>query len=71
MGDSAQNRNRRMFGNLLGHLNSARTVLNRDQTLFDRQVVYLSESERSASWSRRPWSASAKRVNSSVRPKSR
>lgn len=38
MGDAAQNRNRRMFGSLLGHLNQARTILNRDQGLFDRQV---------------------------------
>lgn len=38
MGDAAQNRNRRLFGNLLGHLNQARTILSKDQTLFDRQV---------------------------------
>ncbi|KAM7453692.1 hypothetical protein BLSTO_05557 [Blastocystis sp. subtype 1] len=37
MGDAAQNRNRRLFGNLLGHLNQARTILSKDQTLFDRQ----------------------------------
>lgn len=63
MGDSTQNRNRRMFGNLLGHLNSARTVLNRDQTLFDRQVADVFSVHRSASWSRKLWSASARRAS--------
>ena len=37
MGDSVQNRNRRMFGNLLGHLNQARSLINKDQGLFDKQ----------------------------------
>lgn len=52
-----------MFGNLLGHLNSARTVLNRDQTLFDRQVADVFSVHRSASWSRKLWSASARRAS--------
>ena len=38
MGDSVQSRNRRMFGNLMGHLNQARTNLSRDQGLFEKQV---------------------------------
>ena len=41
MGDTAQTRNRRMFGNLLGHLNQARTILTKDSSLFERQVVFL------------------------------
>ena len=35
--DNMQSRNRRMFGNLLGHLNQAKTILTKDQSLFDRQ----------------------------------
>lgn len=38
MGNSVQTRNRRMFGNLLGHLNQARNLINKDQKLFDKQV---------------------------------
>ena len=41
MGDSVQSRNRRMFGNLMGHLNQARTNLSRDQGLFEKQVKNL------------------------------
>ena len=41
MGDSVQNRNRRMFGNLLGHLNQARSLINKDQSLFDKQVELI------------------------------
>ena len=41
MGDTAQTRNKRMFGNLLGHLNQARTILNKDHTLFERQVISI------------------------------
>ena len=40
MGDSVQTRNRRMFGNLLGHLNQARSLINKDQKLFDKQVLF-------------------------------
>lgn len=39
--DNVQNRNRRMFGNLLGHLNQAKNILTKDQSLFDRQVLFL------------------------------
>lgn len=46
MDDAAQNRNRRFFGNLLGHLNQARTILNKDQTLFDRQVLIYNSPHR-------------------------
>lgn len=41
MGDTAQIRNKRMFGNLLGHLNQARTILSKDHSLFERQVFQL------------------------------
>lgn len=40
MGNSVQTRNRRMFGNLLGHLNQARSLINKDQKLFDKQVRF-------------------------------
>ena len=37
MGDTAQTRNKRMFGNL----NQARTILTKDHSLFERQVISI------------------------------
>lgn len=63
MGDSVQNRNRRMFGNLLGHLNQARSLINKDQGLFDKQVELFPALHSSENWSRRRSSASERSLS--------
>ena len=63
MGDSVQNRNRRMFGNLLGQLNQGRSLMNKDQGLFDKQVELFPALHSSENWSRRRSGAGERRLS--------